>query len=133
MPYLIDSDWVIDHLAGIPAATNLLRDLANEPMYISIVTYMEVYQGSLRADDSERALADLRAFVEDVPILPFSEDVAERCARLREDFLGQGKRPNRRAFDLLIAATALENNLTVVTRNIRDYSDIPDLKLYRPR
>jgi predicted nucleic acid-binding protein len=51
--------------------------LAEEAMYISIVTYMEVYQGSLRAEDPDRALANLRALVDDLPILPFSEDVAE--------------------------------------------------------
>ena len=100
-------------------------------MYISIVTYMEVYQGSLRADDPSRALSQLQAFIDDVPIIPITEAVAERCARLREDALRQGKRPNRRAFDLLIAATALENDLSLVTRNIRDYRDIAGLKLYR--
>jgi predicted nucleic acid-binding protein len=34
--------------------------------------------------------------------------------------------------DLLIAATALEHDLTLLTRNIRDFSQIPDLRLYQP-
>ena len=41
-----------------------------------------------------------------------------------------GKRVNSRALDLLIAATALEYDLTLVTRNTEDYGDIPGLKLY---
>jgi len=32
--------------------------------------------------------------------------------------------------DLLIAATALEHELTIVTRNIEDFNDIPGLVLY---
>jgi predicted nucleic acid-binding protein len=31
----------------------------------------------------------------------------------------------------MIAATALEHNLILVTRNINDYDDIPNLSLYR--
>ncbi len=38
---------------------------------------------------------------------------------------------NARSLDLIIAATALEYNLTLVTRNTEDYADVPDLKLYR--
>ncbi len=129
MAYLVDSDWVIDHLDQVPEATQLLARLAEQPIYVSIITYMEVFQGSLRAADPNNALANLRAFVEEVPILFITLAVAERCANLREELLRQGKRPNRRAFDLLIAATALENDLTLVTRNVRDYKDIPSLRL----
>jgi predicted nucleic acid-binding protein len=97
MSYLIDSDWVIDHLEQVPAATELLRTLAEEFMFISIVTYMEAYQGMLRKDDV--ALSQLADFVEKVPILSFSQAVAERAARLREDMIQLGLSPNRRAYD----------------------------------
>jgi predicted nucleic acid-binding protein len=33
--------------------------------------------------------------------------------------------------DLLIAATALEHNLTLLTRNVRDFQHVPGLKLYQ--
>ena len=49
MPYLIDSDWVIDFLAQESKALQLLEQLAQEGIAISIVTYMEVYQGVLRS------------------------------------------------------------------------------------
>ena len=45
MLYLIDSDWVIDHLDDDPDAIALLEELAGEGIAISIVTYMEVLQG----------------------------------------------------------------------------------------
>ncbi len=43
----------------------------------------------------------------------------------------QGKRVKPRALDLVIAATAFEHGLTLVTQNRDDYKDIPGLKLYQ--
>ena len=131
MAYLVDSDWTIDNLAEVPEAQRLFDSLLPEGAYISIVTYMEVFQGSLRRDDPAEGARLLRAFVVNVPVIPVTIAVAERCARLRQHFLDQGQRPTRRGFDLLIAATAIEHDLTLVTRNVRDYADIPGLTLYQ--
>lgn len=93
---------------------------------------MEIYQGVLRSPNPGEAGSKLRAFVDTVPVLPLSATVAQRCAQLRETLRKQGKRVNARALDLIIAATTLEYDLTVVTRNTEDFVDVPDLKLYRP-
>lgn len=37
-----------------------------------------------------------------------------------------------RAFDLVIAATAIEHGLQLVTHNLADFADVPDLALYQP-
>ncbi|MDO8689864.1 MAG: type II toxin-antitoxin system VapC family toxin [Dehalococcoidia bacterium] len=131
MPYLIDSDWVIDHLAGHPEATRLLTELAQGGIAISIVTYMEAFQGTEREADPEGSQARLDMFLEAAPVIPFSPEVARRCARLREALRRDKKRVRSRALDLLVAATALEYDLTLVTRNLDGYSDIPDLKLHK--
>ncbi|MCL5266132.1 MAG: type II toxin-antitoxin system VapC family toxin [Chloroflexi bacterium] len=130
MPYLIDSDWVIDHLADLDEATQLLSSLAEEGIAISVITYMEAFQGVERSSNPQEAQAKLDAFLEGVPVVPFSLAVARRCAVLRETLRTRGRRVNSRALDLLNAATALEYDLTLVTRNIEDYRDIPDLKIY---
>jgi len=130
MAYLIDSDWVIDYLAGVPEALELLDRLADERIAISIVTYMEVYQGVERSDEPKEAERQLASFLESVPLLPISPAVARRCAGLRETLRRQGRRVNNRALDLLIAATAIEHNLTLVSRNVRDYADVPGLTTF---
>lgn len=132
MAYLIDSDVVIDHLHDDPAARRLLDRLAPDGLTISMITYLEVYQGTLVSPDPAQAQAKLDAFLAAVPIVPFSAEVARRCARLRTELQRQGKRVRSRALDLLTAATALEHGLTLVTRNLADYEDIPDLALYQP-
>jgi tRNA(fMet)-specific endonuclease VapC len=133
MPYLVDSNLVIDHLADVPEASQLLTELASDGIVMSIVTYMEAFQGVARSPEPDAAYDKFQAFTESVLILPFSFAVAERCARLRETLRSQDKRVNSRALDLIIAATALEYNLTLVTYNTEDFKDIPDLKLHHPR
>jgi len=132
MPYLVDSNLVIEHLEDILETSQLLDHLAEEGIAISIITYMEAYQGVMRNPNPAEAQEKFQAFVESVSILPFSLPVARRCAGLRETLKHQNKRVNSRALDLLIAATALEYDLTLVTHNIGDFNDIPDLKIYQP-
>jgi predicted nucleic acid-binding protein len=132
MPYLVDSDVVIDHLAAVPEASQFLDQFAQDGIVMSIVTYMEAFQGVFRSEQPEEAAEKFHAFVDKVLILPFSFAVAERCARLRETLRSQNKRVKSRALDLIIAATALEYGLTLVTKNIEDFKDIPDLILYQP-
>jgi len=130
MPYLIDTDLVIDHLANIPQAHQLLDTLAPEGIAISIITYMEAYQGVVRSPNVKEVRAKFQTFRRSVPVLPFSLTVAKRCASLREQLKREQKRVKSRALDLINAAIALEHDLTLVTRNVEDYQDIPDLKLY---
>ena len=129
MPHLLDSDWFIDYLDGLPQAVQLVGSLVGDGLSASIITYIEVYQGVYRRQSSaaDEALAQALTLK---PVLPVTLAVAERCARLRESLRRQGRRVDSRAMDLIIAATALEHDLTLVTRNVTDYQDITGLKLY---
>ena len=131
MSYLIDTDHVIDHLHDQPAVVALLNRLTADGIAISIVTYMEVYDGTLREPDPHAAQEKFHRFLAGIPVLPFSEGVAETCARLRHNRRTQGKHVNSRALDLMVAATALHYGLSLVTRNMDDYEDIPGLALYQ--
>jgi tRNA(fMet)-specific endonuclease VapC len=133
MPYLIDSHVVIDHLADVPEASALLSKLAADGIAMSIITYMEAFQGVTRSPHPAEAHSKFRAFAKSIPVLPLSLAVAERCAHLRETLRRENKRVNSRALDLLIAATALEYDLTLVTANSKDFADIPDFPLTPPR
>jgi len=130
MPYLIDTDLVIDHLANVTEANRLLDKLATQGIAISIITYMEAYQGVIRSVNAKEARAKFQIFRRSVPVLPFSLTVAKRCAALREQLKQEQKRVKSRALDLLNAAIALEHDLMLVTRNVEDYKDIPGLELY---
>jgi tRNA(fMet)-specific endonuclease VapC len=129
VPYLIDSDWLIDYLELVPAAEALLESLFGAGVSISIISYVEVYEG-IAGDPNPDRETKFRGLLAATPLLNISEAIAQRCASLRAMLRAQGKNVNRRAMDLLIAATALEYDLTLVTRNLEDYRDIPGLALY---
>jgi predicted nucleic acid-binding protein len=95
-----------------------------QAMYLSVITIMELEVGylSLKRRDPLQA-AHVKAWISDyIPrvfedrILAFDNAVALACAGLHVS----DKRPER---DAIIAATALHYGLTVVTRNIRDFTD----------
>lgn len=132
MPYLGDEDVLIAQREGQPGARALLEQLAPEGLAISIITYMEVYQGTLRSPDPVRARAGFEAFLAGVPVIPFSLAAARRCAALREDLSRWGKRVRSRALDLVTAAIALEHGSMLVTRNRQDYEDLTGLTLLAP-
>jgi tRNA(fMet)-specific endonuclease VapC len=117
MPYLVDSDVLIAQRESQPGALVLLEQLAPQGLAISIVTYMEVYQGTLRSPDPERARASFALFLTGVPVVPFSLAAAQRCAQLREDLARDGKRVRSQALALITAAIGLEYGYTLVTRN----------------
>ncbi len=131
MRYLIDSNVVIDSLLNVQEAVDLLDELSEDGFAVSIFTYMEAYQGTLRAQATGQLRTAFERFFDRVPVLPFTPAVARRCALLRHQLKQAGKRVNSRATDLFIAAIALEHNLTLVTNNTTDYDDIPGLVLYR--
>jgi predicted nucleic acid-binding protein len=111
----------------------LIESLVDEGIGISIITYMEIYQGVLRQPDPKLTEAELTAFLTRVPLFPLTLDVARSCAMIREQLRQQNKRVTSRALDLIIAATAVAYDLTLVTRNLADFKDIPGLKLYQPK
>lgn len=128
MRYLVDTDIVIDHLENVPETVTLLDRLASNGLAMSMITYMEAFQGvARRGPTPDHAEARLEELIRVIPIIPFSAPVARRCARLREQLRGVGKKTRDRSLDLIIAATALEHGLFLITRNVNDYSDIPGL------
>ena len=130
MTYLVDTDIVIDILGDETAAVDLFSRLSQAGVSMSIITYMEAYEGLSYSSSSASLLSKLESFLNAVPIVPISEETARRCAGIRSTLRRKGRRVRQRALDLLIAATAIEHNLTLVTRNQADYADIPGLSLY---
>ncbi len=130
MRYLLDTTVLIPYFAGDHHADTLIKRLLPDGIAVSILSYLEAYQGAIEEADPEAAKRQFNAFFRGVPVLPISTATARRCAEIRSSLKRQGKNPRRRAFDLVIAATALEHGLELVTHNTQDYRDIPNLVLY---
>ncbi len=87
----------------------------------------ELLFGALRSRDGAKNLAEVRTFLASFLSLPFDDRAAEEYARVRADLAAKGTPigPN----DLLIAAIALANGLTLVTHNTVEFSRVVGLTL----
>jgi tRNA(fMet)-specific endonuclease VapC len=126
--FLIDSDWVVDYLKGLDTATALLNSLEPDGLAISIITFGEVLEGILFGRDRARHEAGFRRLLRRADVLPLSRAVMARFARTRGELRSRGQVIGD--MDLLIAATALEYDLTLVTRNRRHFDRVPGLRPY---
>jgi len=110
---LLDTSVLIADESGRPLDVSRLP----EEVAISAVTVAELHVGVLAARDVDtraRRLATLEATA-DVQLLPIDERVAAAWARLRVHLAEAGRKLN--VNDLWIAATALANDLPVVTQD----------------
>ncbi len=124
------SDWLIDALASIPAAVEPLDRHSAAGLAISVISFGEIYEGAYLFPDPHTHLTTFRRFLASFTTLGLTEDVMDVFARTRAHLRQQGNLiPD---LDLLIAATALHYDLTLMTRNVRHFERIPNLKLYQP-
>lgn len=129
--YLLDTDWIVDVLNGQEPAIQTLMELVPDGLALSLISYGELYEGAYFSRDPQTALEVLHTFLQGKEILPLSTAIMELFALIR------GRLPKRLRqqigdMDILIAATALHHNLTLLTRNLKDFQHIPDLQIYQP-
>jgi len=128
--YLVDTDCVIDWLNDIHETVETLRTLSPEGLGISLITYGEVYEGVYFGRNPDQAERGFLRFLRIADVVALDEGVMRVFARLRGELRRQ--RQTVGDGDILIAASAIYNDLDVVTRNQRDFARIPGLRLYQP-
>ena len=130
MSYLLDTDVLIDATKGRPVAARWIQQHVSDGLSISVISVAELYDGSYRTVDPVKNLASLRHFLLDFQILPVSDAIAEIFGRERASLARSGRMIAD--MDILIAATTLHHNLTLVTRNVRHFQRIPGLTIETP-
>ncbi len=124
---LVDTDVLIWNLRGNSTAAELLD--GSPPFSLSAITWMELVQGvrdSAEMRTLRRALRYWRA-----TIVHVDESISARASFLVEE---HALANSMQLADALIAATALETGLPLVTANDRHYRQIEglELKVFRP-
>jgi hypothetical protein len=124
MPFLIDSNVLSDVSRGNAAAIKFL-DALPEPWTLSQVTAMELIVGAR----DKRDLVTIDGFLSQYPVVPLSASIGTRAHRLLKE---HAKSHGLHVFDSLIAASAIEKGLTLVTLNRKHYQMIEGLQLEVP-
>lgn len=126
--HLLDTNACVEFLRGShPKLAQHLRASDPTTIRLSAVTRSELLFGVLRSARPAEDMPALRRFLSAFVCLPFDDDAAEHAARVRCDLAGRGTPigPN----DLLIAATALSHDLTLVTHNTREFRRVVGLRI----
>ena len=125
MPYLVDSDVLIDISRG-KAPVREYIDALPEGWAISQISALELIVGPR----DNRDLADIDAFLSGYVIVPLRGSIGTRAYELLKLY---AKSQGLHVFDSLIAATAIVEGLSLVTKNRRHFGMIESLSLEVPQ
>jgi predicted nucleic acid-binding protein len=119
---LVDTDVLIWHLRGYPQATRRLDGLSS--LTLSAVSYLEILQGM--RNKAELVAVKKMLHIRAATMLPVSEAITHRAIELMEAItLSHGLQIG----DALIAATALEHGLAVLSANVKHFGAVQGLRL----
>lgn len=123
--YLTDTNIIIYYLGGIQLsekALDFIDNIFSEEKNISVITRMELLAFRFQNSADEKKV---KAFVKSTSVFQLSSDVEKAAIKLRKNY--KMKLP-----DAVIAATAITNGFTLLTRNSKDFKKIKGLMLINP-
>ncbi|MEO6078440.1 MAG: type II toxin-antitoxin system VapC family toxin [Steroidobacteraceae bacterium] len=125
MRFSLDSNAVIALIKGKQGVIDRLRQHGIDAIGLSSIVVHEIYHGARGSDRVAESIARL----DELPftVMAFDRDDALAAAEIRQQLQRAGTPVGH--FDLLIAAQTLARDLTLVTRNAREFQRIPGLRL----
>lgn len=127
MAYLIDTDTIVFALRGEESVLARFEENKQIPISISMITYAELVFGAKRSQNEQKNMILVNHIRDIYQIEQLSEGVMEVFADIKAKLFSS--RIRIEDMDLMIAATALYNDLTLVTNNTKHFEKIPNLKL----
>ena len=127
MAYLIDTDIIIFALRGDKTVLAKFEENKNIPISISMITYAELVFGAKRSQNERTNMLKVNRIREIYPVEELNIGIMELFADIKAKMYSKAMRIED--MDLFIAATAIYNDLTLVTNNTKHFKNIPLLKL----
>lgn len=124
---ILDTHHCVFLLRGEPRVVAAFQARTSLPFAVSIITVGELLYGALRSHRARANTAAVESFLDGGDIVPLDMATMRCFASIKLQMTRAGK-PLEDP-DLLIAATALAGNMTLVTHNRRHYARIPNLQL----
>jgi tRNA(fMet)-specific endonuclease VapC len=125
--YLLDTNPLIYAFKGMGRCRERIDQQDPASLHLSTLSVFEIEFGLARSTNPQ----PMRMFLTDAcrryTCLPLDESSAAEAGRLRDSLQRVGTPIG--PYDLLLAGTARAHNLTVVTRNLREFSRVPGLRV----
>lgn len=130
--YILDTDHISLYQHGYPSISQKINSLQKEQLFVTIISLEEQLRGRLAVirnpqnitlPNAYRNFRITYRFFSTMNLLDFDEAAFQQYQNLKKQKIRIGSQ------DLKIGAIALVQQMTLVTRNIKDFSQIPDLML----
>lgn len=133
MAIILDADVIIRGEKGMFDLRAWLESRPDDTFEVAAITVAELWHGVERVGVARKARRQqyLQSVLSPLPIVPYTEQTAHEHARIWAHLEASGRMIG--AYDLIVAATALERGSEVATFNRRHFDCIPGLKVIDPR
>ena len=128
MSYILDTNACIQYLNGTSAyLRRKLESNLPEEIFLCSVVRAELFYGAIKSANVAKNVLKLRHFTDRFISFPFDDGCAEIYWEIRAQLETEGKVIG--PYDLMIAATALTNKMTLISHNTREFGRIKDLQI----
>lgn len=131
---ILDTDIIIDYLKKKPdpKAAQVFHRIETRRLraFTTSISAFELYRGARLAPEPDRRMAEIKGLLSCVNSLALDEDAAKIASEISVTLEKRGELLDIR--DLLIGAIAKASGLPLLTRNIRHFRRIPDLRVMSP-
>ncbi|HEX3527696.1 MAG TPA: type II toxin-antitoxin system VapC family toxin [Thermoanaerobaculia bacterium] len=126
--YVLDTD-ICSYLMKRthPALIERVKAFVPRDLKVSVITLFELEYGILRSDRRDSLRRVVRAFLENVELLAWTDAAAREAGAVRAELAATGRPIG--AYDLQIAGHARSLGAILVTNNLREFSRVPGLRL----
>jgi tRNA(fMet)-specific endonuclease VapC len=125
--FVLDTNTLIYYFKDMGNVSVNLLQLSPKDIGIPSIVVYELEVGIAKSTSPEKRTEQLKTLLSAVAVLPFVEADAQSAALIRADLEKQGQPIG--PYDVLIAAIALTNNATLVTRNTTEFARVPNLQI----
>lgn len=127
MQYLLDTSICVFFLRGKLKLDEIIKEKGKENCFISEITVLELRYGAENSENPTKSNKAVDLFVSGITVIPLFSSI-KRYAREKVRLRRIGK-PIHDEFDLLIGVTSIENKLTLVTDNVKDFELLEGIKI----
>ena len=127
MKYLLDTDISVFWLRGNESVHTKINAIDPSDLAVSIITVAELHYGADCSNQPEHNHKIVNDFVDGLSVLNLEQTIARKFGEIKATLRQEGTLIED--FDLLIASTALNFNLILVTNNVDHFARFKKLKI----
>ena len=123
----MDTDWAIDYLHKADRTVRRLEELFTSGVGLSVISLAELYDGLVGSKNPDEDVEALDLFLEAIDVVSLDDAACRVFGEERARLRGEGNLIGD--MDILIGATAISNNLMLLTNNTRHFERMQGLSI----